>query len=74
MSQHRHRCAWNPVYLLDGSFLDLQDLEIRHCDVDARRDNYDGHDLFDLTAFNTDGFDVEGKDIWIHDCTVWNQD
>jgi len=27
-----------------------------------------------MTAFNTDGFDVEGKDIWIHDCSVWNQD
>jgi len=27
-----------------------------------------------MTAFNTDGFDVEGRDIWIHDCTVWNQD
>jgi len=52
----------------------VQDLEIRYCDVDARRDNDDGHDIFDLTAFNTDGFDVEGKDIWIHDCTVWNQD
>lgn len=50
------------------------DLEIRHCDVDVRRDHRDGHDLYDLTAFNTDGFDVEGKNIWIHDSTVWNQD
>lgn len=49
-------------------------LEIRHCDVDVRRDSHDGHDLLDLTAFNTDGFDVAGRDIWIHDCTVWNQD
>jgi hypothetical protein len=25
-------------------------------------------------AFNTDGFDVTGKNVWIHDCRVWNQD
>ena len=25
-------------------------------------------------AFNTDGFDVAGKNIYIHDCTVWNDD
>ena len=28
----------------------------------------------DLTAFNTDGFDVSGNGIHIHDCSVWNQD
>ena len=27
-----------------------------------------------MTAFNTDGFDVSGKNVWIHDCDVWNQD
>merc|ERR1712196_771 len=21
-----------------------------------------------------DGYDVTGKNVWIHDCTVWNQD
>jgi len=52
----------------------VQGLEIRHCDIDVRRDNVDGHTLFDMTAFNTDGFDVQGKDIWIHDCTAWTQD
>jgi len=51
-----------------------QGLEIRNSAVSARRDNYDGHDIVDLTAFNTDGFDVSGRDVWIHDCTVWNQD
>jgi hypothetical protein len=25
------------------------------------------------TAFNTDGFDVSGDGVWIHDCSVWNQ-
>ena len=28
-----------------------------------------------MTAFNTDGFDISsGSNIWVHDCTVWNQD
>lgn len=49
-------------------------LEVRYSDVDARRDNSEEHTLLDLTAFNTDGFDVTGKNVWIHDCTVWNQD
>ena len=33
----------------------------------------DNHNVIDLTAFNTDGFDVSGRNVWIHDCTVWNQ-
>jgi polygalacturonase len=53
---------------------DVANVEIHHCRVDARRDNSDHHDLYDLTAFNTDGFDVAGKDIWIHDCEIWNDD
>ena len=32
------------------------------------------HDIIDLTAFNTDGFDVSGRNVWIHDCRVWCQD
>lgn len=27
-----------------------------------------------FSAFNTDGFDVTGKNVWIHDCRIWNQD
>ena len=49
-------------------------LEIRNVDISARRTDYDGHDAIDLSAFNTDGFDVSGDYVWIHDCTVWNQD
>ena len=30
--------------------------------------------MIDITAFNTDGFDVTGRNVWIHDCVVWNQD
>jgi len=49
-------------------------LEIRNTHIDARVTPHDGHDIIDLTAFNTDGFDVTGNNVWIHDCTVWNQD
>lgn len=53
---------------------DVDGLEIRNSDIDARRMHDDGHNIIDITAFNTDGFDVGGKNIWIHDCRVWNQD
>lgn len=49
-------------------------LEIRNSGISAKRDSDDGHDIIDMTAFNTDGFDVSGKNIWVHDVTVWNQD
>jgi polygalacturonase len=49
-------------------------LEVRHVDISARRTNVSSHDPVDMTAFNTDGFDVTGNNVWIHDCSVWNQD
>ena len=49
-------------------------LEVRNVDISARRDDKDDHGVIEETAFNTDGFDVAGKNVWIHDCTVWNQD
>ena len=49
-------------------------LEVRNSHIDARRTSADSHGVIDITAFNTDGFDVTGKNVWIHDCTVWNQD
>ena len=55
---------WN--VLLD----DVANVEIKWSNVSARRTNIDYHDLYDLTAFNTDGFDVAGQNVWIHDCEV----
>ena len=52
----------------------LRNATIRYCHVDARRTSADSHDAIDLTAFNTDGFDVSGNGIHIHDSSVWNQD
>jgi len=53
---------------------DVDGLEIRHSSVDARRTDSDSHSVIDMTAFNTDGFDITGKNVWVHDCSVWNQD
>ena len=52
----------------------LVDATIRFCEVSARRSSSDSHTALDLTAFNTDGFDVAGRNIHVHDVTVWNQD
>eukprot|EP00211_Chloroparvula_japonica_P002559 CAMPEP_0119120582 /NCGR_PEP_ID=MMETSP1310-20130426/1558_1 /TAXON_ID=464262 /ORGANISM="Genus nov. species nov., Strain RCC2339" /LENGTH=437 /DNA_ID=CAMNT_0007110069 /DNA_START=89 /DNA_END=1402 /DNA_ORIENTATION=+ len=56
------------------SLAGMEDLEIRFSRIEARRDAAPGHNLYDLTAFNTDGFDVGGNNIWVHDCSVYNQD
>ena len=48
----------------------LSNATIRYCNVDSRRTSADSHGAIDLTAFNTDGFDVSGNGIHIHDCSV----
>lgn len=50
-------------------------LEVRHCEINAKRDHSKtSHDILELSAFNTDGFDVTGRNVWIHDCKIWCQD
>jgi hypothetical protein len=49
-------------------------MHIHHTDVSARWTDIDKHTLLDLQAFNTDGFDITGKNVYIHDCWIWNQD
>jgi len=53
---------------------DVDGLEVRHCEISARRNDNDHHNIIDMTAFNTDGFDVTGRNVWIHDCVIWDQD
>ena len=62
----------SPYWTFWAPYVDT--LEIRHTTIDARRTQFDGHSFFDITAFNTDGFDVTGKNVHIHDCNIWNQD
>jgi len=52
----------------------LKNATIRNCHVDSRRTSADSHGMVDLTAFNTDGFDVSGNGIHIYNSSVWNQD
>jgi hypothetical protein len=47
---------------------------VRNVSIVARRTHHDGHEWIDLSAFNTDGIDVSGNDIHIHDVDIWNQD
>ena len=52
-----------------------QNLEIRFSDIVAKRSaDADTHNVYEMSAFNTDGFDVSGDNVWIHDVNVWNQD
>lgn len=53
---------------------DMDGLKIRYVSVIARRTDDDGHSLMDLSAFNTDGIDVSGNNVHIHDVDIWNQD
>eukprot|EP00966_Prymnesium_polylepis_P017011 392532-Prymnesium_polylepis.1 len=46
-------------------------LEVRFTTIDARRTHGDSHSTIDLTAFNTDGFDVTGTNVWIHAFAAW---
>ena len=43
---------------------DVARLEIRRCSVDNRVNAADSHDVLNLGALNTDGFDVSGRDIY----------
>lgn len=49
-------------------------LVVRHTKIEARWTKADNHTLIDLQAFNTDGIDVTGKNVYIHDCDFWVQD
>lgn len=53
---------------------EVDGLEVRFSEISARRTDFENHTLVDMSAFNTDGFDVTGKNVWIHDCKVWCQD
>jgi len=53
----------------------VTNLEVRGSKIHAARSpNATDHNVVELTAFNTDGFDVTGRNVWIHDSEVWNQD
>ncbi|CAJ1338786.1 unnamed protein product [Effrenium voratum] len=55
-------------------FTQVDGLEIRDADILNRRNGRRGHDLWNLGAFNTDGWDLQGTNVWVHHSKVWNQD
>jgi len=59
------------TFYVDG----VDGLEVRGCHIDARRRaSATTHSPYELTAFNTDGYDVTGRNVYIHDSSVWCQD
>jgi Glycosyl hydrolases family 28 len=52
----------------------VEDVIIHHVSIVARRTPLDGHGVIDLTAFNTDGIDVSGTNVHVHDVDIWTQD
>ena len=61
----------------------VNQVEIHHCSIVNRRiddsmhqngKKKKSHPLLDLSAFNTDGIDVAGHNIHIHDVDIWVQD
>lgn len=55
-------------------FQNCEGLEVRYSEIDARRDQADKHTKWDLTAFNTDGYDITGNNVYIHHVKIWNDD
>jgi polygalacturonase len=53
---------------------DSDGLIVRFVDVYAKRTDKKGRTLWDLGAFNTDGIDVTGRNVHIHDCNIECQD
>ena len=49
--------GWN----INPLFKDQKFYQVRYCEISAKRKDSDHHDIIDLTAFNTDGFDVTGQ-------------
>ena len=52
----------------------VNQVEIHDISIVSRRTNSELHTLLDLSAFNTDGIDVSGHNVWVHDVDIWTQD
>ena len=67
------------VVLQDAPFYNLQmtnvkNVEIHDMSIVSRRTHKLTHDMVDLSAFNTDGIDVAGHHVHVHDVDIWTQD
>jgi hypothetical protein len=60
----------SPRWTLDAE--DSDGFVARYLKIEAAKDTT--HTLADLGAFNTDGIDIQGHNVHIHDCDIWCQD
>mmetsp|Transcript_28005 Transcript_28005/g.41270 ORF Transcript_28005/g.41270 Transcript_28005/m.41270 type:complete len:822 (-) Transcript_28005:88-2553(-) len=61
-----------PYYTMKLS--NVNNLEIYGISIVNRRTREPSHSFWDLSAFNTDGIDVDGHNVYVHDVDIWNQD
>lgn len=61
-----------PYYTMKLSNVD--GLEIHGVSIVNRRTRAMSHSFWDLSAFNTDGIDVDGHNVYVHDVDIWTQD
>jgi hypothetical protein len=52
----------------------VNQVTIRRVSIVSRRTTEVGHNLVDLSAFNTDGIDISGHNVHVHDVDIWTQD
>ncbi|KAL7578554.1 hypothetical protein ACA910_011612 [Epithemia clementina (nom. ined.)] len=69
----------NNVVLQDSPFYtvlltNVEYVHIYDITIVTRRTQQETHSLLDLSAFNTDGFDIAGHHVHVHDVDIWNQD
>lgn len=62
----------SPYWTLDIKHCDM--VEVDHVTISNVRSMSKTPTLWDMTAFNTDGIDVAGSNIWIHDVSINTQD
>jgi len=53
---------------------DVDGVIIRYSEVAVHRGDSWTHNVDELQAFNTDGFDVAGRNVHMHDLQIWNDD
>ena len=53
---------------------DSRRVQVHHTSIVSRRTRQLTHSAWDLSAFNTDGIDIAGHDVHVHDLDIWLQD
>ena len=59
---------------MDSSYRRCEWINYKKYFIRNKRTNSTKNTLIDKSAFNTDGFDIQGENVHIHDCTIITQD